>query len=398
MNVFCHVMMSGVVLCGFAGAAALAQRAVDLAPGATAATPVAPAQPADAGGGEPWIYASYKGLTTPRAYQPLPRMAVGPGGVSTAVRPPAVRVLPIADRLRREYGIDPFYTKHLAVGPIVILGSDRVSDWALLEAAYVMDHYLHDCPPWVHDALATNKVRLAVMAVVEYTMDLPENRRMKNGAYEDQRSRGLGGMPHCSCGEENVLNLRGDPYGGNGKQGSGENITIHEFAHALASAIGVQQGRKGEFWTKLNQAFKDAMAPGGRLEVFNRSRGAHRVYASANAQEYWAEGAQAWFDNANPDNSGGLSVRDDVKKKDPALAALLTEIFGDGTWRYIKTTARKPDGTPLRPKEDLEHLAGFAELRPQFPRFDFKNSPRVIAARKTTPATRSAGGSRAAQP
>ena len=196
-------------------------------------------------------------------------------------------------------------------------------------------------------------MRLAIIADVEYTMDLPENRRSQNmmarGAYNDRRSRGLGGLPDCSCAEENLLNLRGDPYGGGGAPTAGENITIHEFSHTVASAIGsrLAQGRNGEFWTKLNKAFADANstnAPAGRLAVFNAGRRG-KVYASTDTQEYWAEGAQAWFDNANPNNSGGLRVRDDVKKQDPELAALLAEIYSDAPWKYT----RPPPKTPTEP-------------------------------------------------
>ena len=176
-----------------------------------------------------------------------------------------VHVVPISDELRSSYRIDPFYTKTLTSVGVVIVGSDKVSDWAFLEAAYTLDHQLHDSPSWVRDALSTNKVRLAILAVVEYTMDLPENNRRKRtvaeAAFQDRRSRGLGGMPDCSCAEENLLNLRGDPYGGNGAPDSGENITIHEFSHTVASAIGRTQGRDGEFWTKLRKAFADAKAP-----------------------------------------------------------------------------------------------------------------------------------------
>ncbi len=75
------------------------------------------------------------------------------------------------------------------------------------------------------------------------TLDLPENRGLKNGAYEDERSRGLGGMPCGSCGEENLLNLPGDPYGPKGKNDPGENITIHEFAHTIADAIEAVRSR-----------------------------------------------------------------------------------------------------------------------------------------------------------
>ena len=273
----------------------------------------------------------------------------------------------------------------------MIVGSDKVSDWAFLEAAYTLDRQLHGSPSWVRDALTTNKVRMSILAVVEYTMDLPENNRRQRtvaeAAFQDRRSRGLGGMPNCSCAEENLLNLRGDPYGGDGSPDAGENITMHEFAHCLASAIGnpKAQGRDGAFWTKLRKAFADAKAPTGHLGIFNKDR-QRPVYASSNEQEYWAEGTQAWFDHANPRNSGGLNTRDDVKKQDPQLAALLVEIYGDGPWRYHKTTAKNSDGTPMRSKDELAHLEGLDALRDQFPIYNNRNSPRIIALAQETAA------------
>ena len=63
-----------------------------------------------------------------------------------------------------------------------------------------------------------------------------------------------------------------------------------------------------------------------------------RSYAISDRQEYWAEGAHAWFDCANPRNSGGAATREQLKEKDPALAELLTEVYGDGAWRYRRTT------------------------------------------------------------
>jgi hypothetical protein len=293
-------------------------------------------------------------------------------------------VVPIDDELRRSYRIDPFYKKTLTSAGVVIVGSDKVSDWAFLEAAYTLDHQLRDSPSWVREALTTNKVRLAILAVVEYTMDLPENNRrsrtVAEAAFQDRRSRGLGGMPNCSCAEENLLNLPGDPYGGDGSPNAGENITMHEFAHTLASAIGSakSQGRDGPFWTKLRKALADAKAPEGHLGIYNKDRRSP-VYASSNEQEYWAEGTQAWFDHANPRNSGGLDTRDDVKKKDPQLAALLAEIYGDGPWRYHKTTAKNSDGTPMRSKDELAHLEGLDAVRGQFPIYNNRNSPRIIA-------------------
>jgi hypothetical protein len=368
-----------------------------------------PAQAQRGGGGGAVgtpISATYKGLTTTRSYQPLPTTEPGPatqdGPTLITTTNPPIQVAPISDQLRRDYRLDPFYTKTLTIRGVVVVGSDKVSDWAFLEAAYTLDHQFMYSPKWVTDGFATSKVHLAILADVEYTMDLPENRNIGNGAYNDRRSRGLGGFPWCSCAEENLLNLRGDPYGGNGRQGSGENITIHEFSHTTGSMIrsiqrtaargsatniaarggapermGRGRDPEGSWGARMDAAFAKSTSPGGRLYLYNQQNGG-KVYASTDWQEFWAEGAQAWFDNANPRNSGGLSVRDDVTTKDPDLAALLKEIYGDGEWRYFKTTARKPDGTSLRPPAELAHLLGLDELRAQFPVFNYNNSPRII--------------------
>jgi hypothetical protein len=79
-------------------------------------------------------------------------------------------------------------------------------------------------------------------------------------------------------------------------------------------------------------------------------------------------------------------VRDDVKQKDPELVALLAEIYGDGPWRYHKTTARNSDGTPMRSKDELAHLNGLDAVRDQFPVYNNRNSPRVIALARQTAA------------
>ena len=84
----------------------------------------------------------------------------------------------------------------------------------------------------------------------------------------------------------------------------------------MASAIQRVQGRNGTFWTRLRKAFADAKAAEGRLAVFNRDR-REPVYASTDEQEYWAEGAQAWFDCANRTTPAGWPWRADVKQKDP---------------------------------------------------------------------------------
>jgi alpha-glucosidase len=334
---------------------------------------------------------AFVGVTTTNTYQPIePKYVDG-----RAVKADPICVTPIPDEIYESFGLDRHYKKMIKINGITVFGSQRVSDYALLEAAYTKDHTFRNSPKWVRDMFEPLKIRLNVISVVEFTMDLPENNRggrnseLADGLFQDNRSRGLGGLPNASCGEENLLNLRGDRYGGrDGLQGQGENIVIHEFAHTTASAIQRVQGRDGPFWTKLRAALAAARfegndtKPAGRIFAWNRDHGRNgqpiNVYGGSNEQEYWAEGAQAWFNNANPSNSGGISTREDVKEKDPPLAALLAEVYGDGEWRYIKTTATNPDGTPMRPAAELAHLAGID--RSKIPVFNNNHSPRVLAA------------------
>ncbi|HZZ28750.1 MAG TPA: hypothetical protein VFE46_12175 [Pirellulales bacterium] len=270
---------------------------------------------------------------------------------------PPIYVDAISDELRKEYRINPFYKKSATIVGIPIIGSEKVSDYAFLECAWTLDHLLHG-RTLAHDALLACKVRVGIIAVTEYTLDIPENQRpqmIARGAYHDRRSRGLGGLPLATCAEENLLNLRGDPY-------IKENITIHEFSHTVASAI----RRVNRAWyNRLRDAYNDAQAKG----IYGDS------YAGTNEQEYWAEGAQCWFDCANPKNAGGASNREQLKAKDAALATLLTEVYGDDDWRYTKIMNR-----PAAVLADVAHLAGLNRL--SFPVFDFDNSPRIQAAAK----------------
>jgi hypothetical protein len=129
----------------------------------------------------------------------------------------AVRVEAISEALRQRFRINAFYTKGLVFEGVPIIGSEKVSDYAFLECAYTLDHMLAGSPAWVREALISGRVRMGIIAVVEYTMDIPENQNRRNmvptnAAFQDRRSRGLGGMPLATCAEENLLNLRGDPY------------------------------------------------------------------------------------------------------------------------------------------------------------------------------------------
>src|SRR4029453_1050240 len=100
-------------------------------------------------------------------------------------------VSPIPDPLRREFNLDPFYQKHLLVGGLPVVGSDRASAFALREAAWIVGHLLEDRDEILR-GMGTNKTRLAVMAWNEFTTDIPEHSGLEPKVYWDRRARGLG--------------------------------------------------------------------------------------------------------------------------------------------------------------------------------------------------------------
>ncbi|HEY4330532.1 MAG TPA: hypothetical protein VGN88_12405, partial [Phycisphaerae bacterium] len=122
------------------------------------------------------LSATYKGPTTTNLYTPIPTS--NPDGTTTTH--PAVKVEAIPDALRRQFNLNTFYKKSLVIRGIPVIGSEKVSDFAFLECAFVVDHMLKDSPKWVPDALVQQKVRIGIISVVEYTMDMPENQNPRN--------------------------------------------------------------------------------------------------------------------------------------------------------------------------------------------------------------------------
>jgi cyclophilin family peptidyl-prolyl cis-trans isomerase len=255
-------------------------------------------------------------------------------------------VRPIPDDLRASAKLDPSYQKYTMVGQMPIVGSDKPSDFALLEAAYIIRHMLEGRDDIIQ-ALATNGVKVVVMAHNEYTTDLPEQRDMTPRLFWDSRARGLGG-PTCSGAEENLLCFPGDPY-------STENILIHEFAHVV-QGVGMEALDK-TFESRLRAAYRSA-----------KEKGLWRnTYAGTDASEYWAESAQDWFDNNRHDDSlhNHVHTRAMLKEYDPEAAKLCAEVFGDHPWRYAKPMER--------PAAERAHLAGYDPARA--PHFHFRKAP-----------------------
>ena len=248
----------------------------------------------------------------------------------------------------RELGLPAFYQKHASAGGYPVVSSARVDDYALKEAAWLVNLMLARRPD-VRKALIEGGSRLVVMAHDEWTTDVPEHANLRPKEFWDRRARGLGGSdddPVCSCAEENLLAFEGDPY-------SEECILIHEFAHSI-HLRGLAKADP-TFDRRLRDAYQAAMKKGLWKDK----------YAARNHHEYWAEGVQSWFDDnrENDHDHNHVDTRAELRAYDPALAALCAEVFGEAAPPYTKPATRLHG-----------HLAGYDPANA--PRFAWPQPPR----------------------
>ena len=247
--------------------------------------------------------------------------------------------------------LDPFYRRHVVADGLLIVSSEKVSEYALREVAHLAQRMLANRPD-VREKLVERKMYVCVMAYDEMQTDLPECRGMS--PWWDKRARGLGGRP-VSCGEENLLCFEGDPY-------QGESIFIHEFAHGLHGTLA---GLDEQFDTRLRTLHQKA-----------KETGRFRGYGMGSFGEFWAEGVQSWFDC---NRRGGLEAlgpdgehlchvdtRRQLKEHLPAFAELLDEAFRRNKWVYL----------PVLKRLDQPHLHGYDPA--QAPTFRWP--PEVIEA------------------
>ena len=253
---------------------------------------------------------------------------------------PNLVVAPPSPELVAKLNLSKQHQKCLMLDDLPILGSVKVRDEALYEARWILSRMMEGRGDLIR-AIAQKKIRVVIMAFDERTLDTPEHADLTPAVYWNRRARGLGATiwrPATSCGEENLLEMRGDPY-------RGENILIHEFGHTVHE-IGLARVDP-TFDGRLQKSFEAAMAAG-------KWKG---TYAATNAKEYWAEGVQAWFDCNDTKNL--VVTRVELLKADEGLSARLKEVFGDKPWRYSPPSRRNPT--------DRAHLKGFDPARaPEF--------------------------------
>lgn len=253
-----------------------------------------------------------------------------------------------------DLSLDPFYARYVDALGIPVTSSDRVPDEALLRARDIVIEMTADRPD-VRRALVRQHTRIAIMAIDEGTVDLPEQRdwrkpaaddprlsicerkhygerigRLSDREYWNGRARGMGGIL-TSGAAENLMAVPSTRY-------FGENIFVHEFAHDIMAGI---EAADPALLARIRRAYDAAMAAG-------KWKG---EYGAVTVEEYWAEGTQFWF------NSNKLVIVDgrrilsdaDLADYDVALYNVLEEVYGAGHHRlaadaFYMHPARVPPG------------------------------------------------------
>jgi alpha-glucosidase len=106
----------------------------------------------------------------------------------------------------------------------------------------------------------------------------------------------------------------------------GENIFVHELSHTIKQ-MGIE-AINPQFRQRVQNAYQHAQDSGLW----------HDTYSMQDAEEYWAEGVESYFDAnlfVHPPNGihNEINTRAKLKQYDPQLYDLIDEIFHGGSWR-----------------------------------------------------------------
>jgi len=229
----------------------------------------------------------------------------------------------------KETTLDPWYKKYIDCDGLPIVASEAVSDSALVQACYIARTMLKRIPE-AREEMIRCHFRIGVVGYKEKITDLPECKMMKVWWPDtdwDKRGRGYGAtmqIPVMSIGEENLVLIPGFK-----ERYRTESIIVHEFAHNVDFAL---RRVNKEFADSLKSAFRHAKRTG----LWEGS------YSMSNDAEYFAEGAQAWFNtcrmvvpvigDAN-NKRYMLKKREQLKEYDPQLYNICKSVFPD---EYLK--------------------------------------------------------------
>ena len=231
--------------------------------------------------------------------------------------------IPPPQAVRDFFQLDPYYQQWINVRGFPVLASAEVSPYAVKEAAWIIGHMIGHRPD-VLRVMAERTARFSIVPHNKHTSDMPESNTGRLSFFWDVRHRTVHckGCPIASTTEEALIGKSSSP--------------IHEFGHPLQDwgLNGVDPTFNNRVITLYDMAKAEGLYQGR--------------YAGSTQAEYWADGVASWFHDTNPNQHAALT-RSALKKYDSRLAKLLTEVFGDGDWRYTRPATRT----------HLPHLQGF---------------------------------------
>ena len=256
-----------------------------------------------------------------------------------------LRVQPSVVPPPAKFKLDPYYTKFTYAREFPVVGSNRVSDEAMLKAndtVRKMFAYRHD----VLKAMMNDGARLVVLGRTERLSDLPEMKSSRSTSAADE-VRTWDYTPELKLmvvPEENVLSLSGDPLGA-------ESSVVAVFArgmHRVTASRPVdpefdkrRQKQQYELRVKRLDVEFDQ-----RLQKLFDNAAAKELWkgtpAARDRVEYWAAGVLAYFDAAGtgfPPNGADrpVTTREALKAYDPDLYTLVDETMAyreHVDWRY----------------------------------------------------------------
>ena len=222
---------------------------------------------------------------------------------------------PVADCPYATYA--PLMERVSTVGPLCVTGSARVPMSALHEAGRMLAVMLADRGD-VGSTLRGVGALTGVFARTETVCDLPYFADLAGRTICDRAAGGLGGVPGrpaTGCSEKNVLQQPDDPYG-RGTRPNGENVCVHEVAHTIMN-VGLSDGDRARIRARFAEPDTKTLWAGD--------------YALENADEFFAEMAQAYF-CANPEDPTylhhtGVNCAAELEEYDPATYELIHGIF-----------------------------------------------------------------------
>ena len=351
----------------------------------------------------------------------LPLFVLFPSLILGVVLQAAHETKPLSEDQLKVHKLDgKFFKKGTEVEGILIATSERVSDYAHAESAYLFGKIMQSVDKKVAERIREKRLLCILIGHDELTSEVPQFRTDKKGKeldFYNWRSRGFlrwfGPRPVVVFAEEDVMEYEGGMRL--------ESILIHEFGHVVHGAgfdedqqkrltAAFEKARELEIWNdgRAAQRFRrvkgkkkvsllgalkkwfpqeseellkkclqegDVLVNGkkanpsvkvnGEDKVLVVFGGPKRCYASRNRAEYWAEGVQCWYNtNRTMDHDHNhIHTRKQLKEYDVELSKLCSEVLGEGEWRFVSPRERAGKGhlkgyDPARAPvtEDLPHI------------------------------------------